>query len=35
MLLAARPDPDVSHSAQMSPEFEHLRWFELPQRCVS
>ena len=33
-VLAARPDPDVSPAAQMSPEFEHLRWFELPQRCV-
>jgi len=34
-LLAARPDPQGGAPAQMSPEFEHLRWFELPQSCVT
>ncbi|HRY08757.1 MAG: aminotransferase class V-fold PLP-dependent enzyme [Actinobacteria bacterium] len=34
-LLQGRPDPDTSITANMSAEFEHLRWFELPAGCVS
>lgn len=34
-LLEGRGDPDTSNPANMTAEFEHLRWFELPAGCVS
>ena len=34
-LLERRGDPDTSNPANMTSEFEHLRWFELPAGCVS
>ena len=34
-LLERRSDPDTSNPANMTSEFEHLRWFELPAGCVS
>ncbi len=34
-LLADRAEPDFTRVAQMSAEFEHLRWFELPATCVT
>ena len=33
-LLLERADPVHSQPAQTTPEFEHLRWFELPANCV-
>ncbi|HPJ19644.1 MAG TPA: aminotransferase class V-fold PLP-dependent enzyme, partial [Actinomycetota bacterium] len=33
-LLLERGDPSQSQPAQTTPEFEHLRWFELPASCV-
>ena len=30
------PEPDASDDAvRVSAEFEHLRWFELPARCLA
>ena len=34
-LQERRGDPDTSNPANMTSEFEHLRWFELPAGCVS
>ncbi|WP_395659862.1 aminotransferase class V-fold PLP-dependent enzyme [Nocardioides sp.] len=35
-ILAAAPGPDLdSHPADLSADFEHLRWFDLPERCLA
>ncbi|HQR80645.1 MAG TPA: aminotransferase class V-fold PLP-dependent enzyme [Actinomycetota bacterium] len=34
-LLLSRAEPDLARTGQLSAEFEHLRWFELPDLCVS
>ncbi len=34
-LLASRAEPQIHRAAQMSGEFEHLRWFELPPACMA
>ena len=34
-LLGSRPDPAADVPQDLSPEFEHLRWFELPRECLS
>ncbi|MFM7145360.1 MAG: hypothetical protein ACKOW5_03400, partial [Actinomycetales bacterium] len=34
-LLAALPDTPHVEAQSLPPEFEHLRWFDLPAVCVS
>ena len=35
-ILAAAAGPDLeSHPADVSADFEHLRWFDLPEQCLS
>jgi hypothetical protein len=34
-LLVGRPEPDSATPAGLSEEFEHLRWFELPDTCLA
>ena len=35
-ILAAAPEPDLSsHPADVSDDFEHLRWFDLPDGALS
>ena len=35
-ILAAAPEPDLSsHPGNVSADFEHLRWFDLPGSCLS
>ncbi len=34
-LLEEKADPNASAPSGISPEFEHLRWFELPGSCMS
>jgi Aminotransferase class-V len=34
-LLRNRPEPALADTARLSPEFDHLRWFELPATCVA
>ena len=35
-ILAAAPRPDLSaHPGKVSPDFEHLRWFDLPPSCLN
>jgi selenocysteine lyase/cysteine desulfurase len=34
-ILAAAAGPDLAdHPATVSPDFEHLRWFDLPRECI-
>lgn len=34
-VLAAAAEPDLArHPGEVSPDFEHLRWFDLPAECV-
>ena len=33
-MLLNRPEPALADTARLSPEFDNLRWFELPTSCV-
>jgi hypothetical protein len=34
VILAAAPGDPGDESPALSPDFEHLRWFELPAACL-